>query len=91
MGAKRIAVLVRDRQAEALRMALGLLLLDDTVDVYVLGPALEATEETAQHLEAMREFETAIYSDSDAGAGAERLTTEEIARRLAGYDHVLAY
>ena len=33
---KKIAVLVRERQSEALRMSLGLILVDDQVDVYVL-------------------------------------------------------
>ena len=91
MAKKRIAVLVRDRQAEALRMSLGLLLLDDAVDVYVLDRPLEQTEETAPHLEAMEEFELKIYTNSEEKEGMERLSTEEIARRLVQYDHVLPY
>jgi hypothetical protein len=91
MAKKRIAVLVRDRQAEALRMSLGLLLLDDAVDVYVLDRPLEQTEETAPHLEAMEEFELKIYTNSEEKEGMERLSTEVIARRLVQYDHVLPY
>ncbi len=91
MARKRIAVLVRDRQGEALRMSLGLLLLDDTVDVYVLDRALEQTEETGPHLEAMKEFEVKIYTNSGQGEGMERLSIGEAARRLLEYDHVVPY
>lgn len=91
MTKKRIAVLVRDRQGEALRMALGLLLLDDAVDVYVLDRKLEETEETRLHLETLREFEMKIYTDGSAEAGMEHLASEEIARKLLEYDHVLPY
>ncbi len=45
--AKRIAVLVRDRRGEALRMALGLTLMDDAVDVYLLDGRFEAPEPEA--------------------------------------------
>ena len=42
---KKIAVLVRDRQSEALRMSLGLTLVDDIVDVYMPGGRLAGTEQ----------------------------------------------
>lgn len=88
---KRIAVLVRDRQAEALRMALGLLLLSDTVEVYVLDRPLEPTPETALQLETLKEMETTLYTNCEGQDGMEYVPTEEIARRLVGYDHALAY
>lgn len=89
--AKKIAVLVRDRQGEALRMALGLTLLDDMVDVYVLGRKLEATEEHALHLETVREMDMKIYTDCRGNSDMEFLSIEEIARKLPEYDHVLPY
>ena len=91
MAKRRIAVLVRDRQGEALRMSLGLLLLDDAVDVYVLDRKLEQTEENLQHLETMKEFEVKIYTSSGPAEGMECLPAEVIARRLLEYDHVLPY
>jgi hypothetical protein len=42
---KKIAILVRDRQGEALRMAVGAILMDDAIDVYVLDRKVEDTEE----------------------------------------------
>lgn len=91
MARKKIAVLVRDRQSEALRMSLGLLLLDDVVDVYVLDREVGKTEENALHLGTMNEFEVKIYSNCPQNEGMEYLSTEEIARRLPQYDHVLPY
>lgn len=88
---KKIAVLVRDRQAEALRMSLGLILVDDVVDVYVLDRKLQQTEESALHLETMREMEMKIYTNYRGNAGMEYLTTAEIARRLPQYDNILPY
>ncbi len=88
---KRIAVLVRDRQSEALRMALGLILVDDTVDVYVLDKKLEDVEQDVQNLALMKEMGINLYTDQAGNAGLEYLSTDEIARRLTEYDHVLPY
>ena len=89
--AKKIAVLVRNRQGEALRMSLGLTLLDDVVDVYVIGRKLENTGEDALHLETIKDMDMKIYTDCKENADLEFVPTEEIARRLAEYDHVLPY
>ncbi len=89
--AKKIAVLVRNRQGEALRMSLGLTLLDDVVDVYVMGRKLENTEEDALHLETINDMEMKIRTDCKENADIEFAATEDIARRLLEYDHVLPY
>lgn len=88
---KRIAVLVRDRQSEALRMALGLILVDDTVDVYVLDKKLEDVEQDVQNLALMKEMGINLYTNQTENNGLECLSTDEIARRLTEYDHVLPY
>jgi len=88
---KKIAVLVRDRQAEALRMSLGLILVDDVVDVYVLDRKLQPTAETTLHLETLQEMEMKIYTNYQGNADMEYLTTAEIARRLPQYDNILSY
>ena len=89
--AKKIAVLVRNRQSEALRMSLGLTLLDDVVDVYVMGGKLANTEEDALHLETIKDMEMKIYTDCNENADIEFVATEDIACRLPEYDHVLPY
>ncbi len=88
---KRIAVLVRDRQSEALRMALGLVLLDDAVDVYVLDRKLEDTEEVSLNLSTLQEFDFRIYTNEPANEGLVYLSAEQIARKVCEYDHAIAY
>ena len=88
---RKIAVLVRERQSEAMRMGLGLILADDLVDVYVLGRKLQATEETALHVETMKEMDMQIYTNCRENQDMEYLSTQEIALRLLQYDHILAY
>lgn len=89
--AKKIAVLVRDRQSEALRMSLGLTLLDDVVDIYVMGGPLETTGEDAPHLETIKDMEMKICTDCKENTGIEFIATEAVAVRLLEYDHVLPY
>lgn len=88
---KKIAVLVRERQSEALRMSLGLILVDDLVDVYVLDKKLQASEETALHVETLKEMDIPIYTDCRENEGMNYLPSDEIALRLPQYDHILAY
>ncbi len=88
---KKIAVLVRERQSEALRMSLGLILVDDLVDVYVLDRKLQATGETALHLETLKEMDIQARTNCRENEGMEYLPVDEIAMRLPQYDHILAY
>jgi hypothetical protein len=88
---KKIAVLVRGRQSEALRMSLGLILVDDQVDVYVLDRKLQATEETSLYLDTMKEMEMQIHTNCRENEGMDYVTVEEIVLKLPQYDHILAY
>ena len=88
---KKIAVLVRDRQGEALRMAVGIILMDDVIDVYVLDEVVEKTEANDLYLETIEAMEMKAYSNVRENRGLAFLTMEEIAARLPEYDHVLAY
>ncbi len=89
--AKKIAVLARDRQEEALRMAVGMILLDDQIDVYVLDRKVEDNEQNSLNLETMKEMDMRIYTNTTGNGDMEYLTNKEIAARLLGYDHVLPY
>ncbi len=88
---KKIAVLVRDRQGEALRMSLGLTLVDDIIDVYVLDGKLAGTEQDRLNVELMKEMGMKIYSNYQENEDVEYLSTEEMAQKLLEYDHVLPY
>lgn len=88
---KKIAVIVRDRQAEALRMAVGLTLADDEVDVFVMDNKLDHNDEAVNlSIETCNELDVNIYSNNPEN-NFEQLSTEEIARALVNYDTVLPY
>lgn len=88
---KKIAVLVRDRQEEALRMSIGIILLDDTVDVYLLDQPLAATEKNALYLETLRDLEMTVFTNCPDQPDVPCLSPPELAERLATYDHVIPY
>lgn len=89
--AKKIAVLIRDRQEEGLRMAVGLTLKDDKVDVYVLDRELEVSENNSLNLETLELMEAGVFTNVDGVEGLAFIETEEMAGRLTSYDSVLPY
>lgn len=89
--AKKVAVLVRERQGEALRVAVGLTLKDDRVEVIVLDRPLAATPENARYLEVLEELGMPVATNCPANAGLELLSVAELARRLAACDVILPY
>jgi len=91
MEQKKIAVLVRDRQDEAIRMGLGITLEDDIIDIYVLDRKVEATEKNTGNIDVMVELEMDIYTNCKDNKDMKYLSTEEIAQKLLDYDHILAY
>lgn len=88
--AKRIAVLVRDCQEEALRVALGLTLETDRVEVVVLDCALAETPASADLLRELRDQGLRLTTNCACNPGLELLGDAELARRLAACDAVLA-
>lgn len=88
--AKKIAVIVRERQHEALRMAVGLTLADDEVNVFVMDRKLPSDDEIQLNVETLGDLDVKIFTNSPENQ-FEQLSTEEIARRLAGYDVVIPY
>ena len=89
--ARKIAVLVRDRQDEALRMSIGLTLMDDTIDVYVMDKKIEQSADNELNIETIKEMEMNLFSNCSENSEMQYLSTEEISARLPSYDHVLAY
>ncbi len=89
MDSKKIAVIVRDRQAEAFRMSVGLTILEDTIDLFLCRP-LKAEEEVLSQLEGVKELDLKVFATFQ-GAGLEYLTAEDMAERLLDYDHILPY
>jgi hypothetical protein len=85
----RIAVLIRDRQGEALRMSIGLTVLSDEVDIFMME-RLRKDENTKTHLEAIGDLRLKIYS-TVSDSGFEYISPEELADKLLEYDRVIPY
>ena len=88
---KKIAVMVRDRQAEALRMAVGLTLEDDEVNVFVMDNKLDDSDEgVSLNVETCNDLDVKIFSNNPEN-NFEQMSTDDIARALVNYDTVLPY
>lgn len=88
---KKIAVIVRDRPAEALRVAGGLTLADDTIEVFILDGKLDKSNpEIATPLELVAELDLKIYSNNSEN-GYATMTLEEMSKKLLEYDVVVPY
>lgn len=88
--AKKVAVLVRDRQDEALRMAVGLTLADDEINVFIMDKKLESNEANDLNVETLGDMDVKIYSNNPENK-FEQMSTEEVAKALAAYDVILPY
>lgn len=90
MAKKRIAVLVRDRKGEALRMSVGLTLADDEINVFVMDDKLVQDENMELNIETLKDLDCRIFTNNPENP-FEQMSTEDIAKALAGYDVVIPY
>ncbi|MBI5205449.1 MAG: hypothetical protein HZA11_11080 [Nitrospirae bacterium] len=88
--AKKIAVLIKDNQVEGFRMAVGLTLADDEVNVFLMDKKLESGEGVDPNVEMLGDLDVKIFSNNPENK-FEQKTNEEIARALTGYDAVIPY
>ncbi len=87
---KKIAIIVRDRQHEALRVAVGATLANDEVNVFIMDDKLEEDYDIGVNIQMLADLKVRIFTN----AGDERFeqkSTEEVARMLPGYDVVIPY
>ncbi len=87
---KKIAVLVRERKHEALRMAVGATLSNDEVSVFILNGKLESDEEIDTNIQMLADLNVKIFSDNPENP-CEQKSIDEIAAMLPEYDVVLPY
>jgi len=93
---KRVAVITRDRdrQFEALRTSLGLLLEHHRVSLLVLDHEIECSERFLDNLGFIDEMDGDRYSDHPANVdrhGFRPLEPEQMAQLLAAHDLVVPY
>lgn len=72
-------------------MGIGIILLDDIVEIYVLDKMVEPTEQNQLYLETLQHLEIKAYTNVKANHTMEYLSIEDISRQLPRYNHVLAY
>ncbi len=87
---KKVAVVVRDRQHEALRMSVGLTLEDNAVTVFVMDKQLPSDENIDLNVETLGDMDAKIVSNNPENK-FEQMSTEEIARSLAEFDAVIPF
>lgn len=90
---KKIGVIVTGnthRQSEAVRVALGLTLMDDRVELIVLDERLPRSEAVEKNLKLLRSMKGKAYSNNPKNK-LETLSLEEIASKLLEYDVVVPY
>ncbi|HKN19142.1 MAG TPA: hypothetical protein VJW95_05035 [Dissulfurispiraceae bacterium] len=88
---KKIAVLLRDRQSEAFRMSVGLIMMDDAVDVFVLDKKVSNDPDTQRNCELCKDMGLNLFTNNKENAGMEYLTTAALAENLLSYDIIDHY
>ncbi len=88
---RKVAILVRERQEEGLRMAVGITLKNDIIDIYVLDRKVEDTEMNKLNLETVEMMDMNLFTNSPENDKMIYLSNEEISERLIDYDHIIAY
>jgi hypothetical protein len=89
--AKKIAVLVRDRQGEALRMGVGMILADDEVSVFILDREVEKNDDNDMNIETMGDMDVKLYTNFKGNENMEFISTEDMAQKLLEFDNILPY
>jgi hypothetical protein len=89
--AKKIAILVRDRQGEGLRMGVGAMLADDLITVFVMDRKVEEADDNMMNLETMNDMDIKTYTNFKGNENIEYISTEEIAQKLLEFDLILPY
>ncbi|MBN2655270.1 MAG: hypothetical protein JXR79_09210 [Nitrospirae bacterium] len=85
---KKIAILAKEKHNEAFRIAAGLTILDDTIDIFVLGNELEYNEQMQNSLKLAAAMDLKIYTNNPANKQMTYIPTDELAIKLLEYDLV---
>lgn len=89
--AKKIAVLVSDRQGEALRMSLGLTLADDAITVINIGAPIEANDDNNLNVESLQMMDCELFSVNEVDADFQPISMQLLPEKLLEFNHVIPY
>ena len=88
---KKIAVIIRDRQDEGLRMSVGLTLEGDEITVINLGDPIDHHGDNDLNVETLGDLDCGRISVNEADEGFEHMTMQNIPQKLLEFDHVVPY
>ena len=89
---KKIAVIIRDRKEEALRMAVGLTLADDEVSVFVMDGVLGSSQSMELNIETLKDLGGRLLTNFENPSNScEFMSNGQIASAFTGFDVVVAY
>ena len=89
--AKGVAVLVRELQAEALRVAVGQTLKAERVEVFVLDRRLADSPEIAMYVDVLKELGMPVATNVADNPGLQVLSNARIAERIAACEVTVPY
>lgn len=89
--ARKVAVLVRERQSEAFRISAGITVLDDVIDIFVLDRKVAADEDTQRNYGLCKELGLNMFTNNKENAELQYLDTEALADKLLEYDIIDPY
>jgi hypothetical protein len=72
-------------------MSVGITLMDDTIDVYVLDRKVEKNDDNDLNLETIKDLGMKLATNTKENAGMDYISTEELAQKLLEYDHIVPY
>lgn len=89
---KKIAIIIRDRQSEALRMSAGITFMDDIIELFFLDQPLDNSDGNVEiNMEIATEMEVSMYSNVKENTSMTFLLTTDLHKKLYEYDHIIAY
>ena len=88
---KKIAVILRDRQDEGLRMSVGLTLEGDEITVFNLGAPIERHADNDLNVETLGDLDCGRISVNAADEGFEQMSMQNIPTKLLEFTHVVPY
>ncbi|MDA8089795.1 MAG: hypothetical protein M0Z61_06195 [Nitrospiraceae bacterium] len=89
--ARKVAVMVRDRQSEAFRISAGLIVLDDVIDIFVLDRQVASDPDTQRNYELCKDMDLKIFTNKKENTDMEFLSTDAMADKLTEYDFIDPY
>lgn len=89
---KKIAVILTGRQSEGIRMAAGLSLLDDKVDIYLIDKDFDERDLQVieKHLEMIESVGIGLYSNF-IKKGFNFISNVDCGKKFSAYDYIIPY